>query len=221
MNIPNWKTLLHIAVTAALAVCLIALTTNHYNIKACIIESSYYKKMLSMVTRVEQVEIMVYQEPEPINPQVRLLADYMRSRNSQLSREITVLIASEIVKVAEENNVPLPLLVGLVEKESIFNPMASATIPGSKTDRARGLTQIYQGEGIEIEQNKAHDLNYNLTIGCKILNRKIELNHGNLENALANYSGNATGYSTSVLENVGRFTIYTLKKKKAEEIAKL
>jgi hypothetical protein len=38
---------------------------------------------------------------------------------------------------------------------------------------------------------------------------------------LANYSGNAAGYSTSVLENVGRFTIYTLKKKKAEEIAKL
>jgi len=170
--------------------------------------------LLHMYKQEAEATVVVIQELQPPEiSQSEVLVGYMRERNDRLPVEITTLIAEEIIKASEEHDIPLPLLVGLVEKESTFNPLASASIPGSKTARARGLTQIYQGEGIEVDISQAYDLGYNLATGCYILNKKIELNSGDLESALKNYSGNAAGYSDAVLRNAGRFTLYTVKKK--------
>jgi soluble lytic murein transglycosylase-like protein len=107
-----------------------------------------------------------------------------------------------------EHGIQVSLLTGLIEKESVFNASAATEIPGKSGDFARGLMQIYQGESVQIDKDRAYDLGYNLDTGCTILNKKLQLANGDLEKALSNYSGRAQGYSDDVLKGVGRYTLY-------------
>jgi len=160
-------------------------------------------------TREVKVEVQVPIPRPPRDPEAIIVGQYMRARNSRLSIEITELIADELVAQAKIAGFPPELLVGIIEKESLFNPMVTTQIPGGKPDAtAKGLMQLYQAENIEIDQNRAWDIKYNIATGCKILSKKLELTDANMSKALSNYSGNAKGYTTDVLQSVGRFTLY-------------
>jgi hypothetical protein len=118
-------------------------------------------------------------------------------------------LSKEIHKQAVAQNLPYVLITAVIGKESVFNPFVNTSIPGGKQgDTAKGLMQLYQAEGIEIDPNRAFDLSYNIDTGCQIIKKKMELNNNRLEKALANYSGNADGYPSSVLENVGRIVMF-------------
>ena len=112
-----------------------------------------------------------------------------------------------IIEYSKEEHLPSSLVVGMIEKESLFNPLATSDF-NSGNDHAKGLMQIYKGEGFDIDDTQIYDLKYNIKMGCKILNKKLQLTRNNLERALNNYSGNSKGYSDEVLVAVVRYTMY-------------
>lgn len=135
--------------------------------------------------------------------------NYMLARNSRLAPEIADVIAQELTRASEEKQLPLSLLLGIVEKESLFNPFEV-----SKAG-AQGLLQILLGE-VEIDRTRGHGIRYNIEVGTMILLEKVEQNRGDLVAALAAYSGGAEGYQQDVLMNMGRFLLFQQSKKGGE-----
>ncbi len=175
------------------------------------------KMIANFIEKDVYIEVPV--ESPPDNPEIEIISQYMQSRNSRLSVEICYLISKIIFEKSKEYNIPTNLIIGIIEKESIFNPSATTEIPAKKGSYAKGLMQVYQGENIDIDQDKVYNLGYNIDIGCQIFNKKLDLNNGNFEKALANYSGNAENYTDNVLANAGRYSMFTWKLSYKEKIA--
>jgi soluble lytic murein transglycosylase-like protein len=144
-----------------------------------------------------------------IDPEVKILKEYQKLRNSRIPIEIAKLQAELIVEVAHESGLPVELLVGIISAETAHTFDASA-VSGVG---AVGLMQILQGqneagEEIEISEEKKFDIQYNLQIGCAILKGKLKKTDGNLYRALQMYSGGADRYPERVYEGVGRYVMY-------------
>jgi hypothetical protein len=165
------------------------------------------KKITERFTKEIYVEVPVEREPETLSPEQQHISHYITGRYSRTPVEIARLISAEIIKQSEAHDLPSVLITAIIEQESMFNPSATSQITGTK-DTAKGLMQIYKAESIEVDQDQAYDLSYNISVGCQILKKKLELNNGNLEKALSNYSGNTEGYTSGIYENVGRITLY-------------
>lgn len=134
-----------------------------------------------------------------------VLAEYIRARNSKVPAELADLIANEVVSVCADAAVPVDLVVGIIETESLWNPMAVS--PAG----ARGLMQVLKGDKIEVDRAQAHNIKYNLETGIGILAEKQEISDG-LSEALQKYSGGKPGYAELVMQNVGRYRLYTLRR---------
>jgi len=164
-----------------------------------------YEAVLDKPPKVVVTEIIKVYQP---SKEELVITKYILAQNTKMSTEIAQLISRFIVESSQKHKIPSELIVGIIEQESVFNPSAATAIPSKPGDFARGLMQIYQGEDITVDRDRAYDLQYNLDTGCSILNKKLELANGNLDKALANYSGRANGYSLLVLQNVGRLTLF-------------
>jgi soluble lytic murein transglycosylase-like protein len=146
-----------------------------------------------------------YEQEFKIDPFILAVTQYQKARNSKLPIELAEIQAIHMVDVSKQENIPLPLLVAIVEKESLFNPLA-VSFAG-----ATGLGQILHAPNVVIDDQQRFDIRYNLEIACLILHGKIEKNSGNLTKALADYSGGAKNYASSVYENIGRFSMFEIK----------
>lgn len=169
-------------------------------------------KPLDVITEYKEVRYKPTSE-------VRVVAAYIKARNPRMSAEISALMARFISESAERHGLPVELVVGVIEKESMFNPSAAAEIPAAKGEFARGLMQIYQGEGVVVDKEQAYDLQYNLDMGCTILNGKLRITKGDLAKALGNYSGNTKNYADDVMCNVGQFSMFRWQKQPDIEVA--
>lgn len=142
-----------------------------------------------------------------IDPEILIIADYIKLRNSRSPKEMARLIAGAIMEEAKFFNVSSTLILAIIEKETLFECTAVSSVG------AKGLMQVYKGqdqhgEEVVIDSEKAFDIHYNIEIGIKILKGKLKSNNGNLTKALDNYSNNTPGYSSGVLENIGRYIMY-------------
>lgn len=138
---------------------------------------------------------------------IKNLTEYQLKRNSRLPLELAELQSSLIHLHTEKTGVPLPLVVGMIEAETLFLPHET-----SKAG-AKGLMQLYVGE-VEIDSNRVYDIAYNIETGIIILQEKLNKHNGNMAKALEAYSGGARGYVEKVYQNVGRFVTYCSLKEK-------
>lgn len=141
-----------------------------------------------------------------INPEIKILTEYQKMRNSKIPAEIAEMQAISIIKVAKEFGYPVELLVGIIGSESNFDPFSVSGVG------AAGLMQILIEDTVQIDDKKKFDIEYNLRKGCEILNRKLAKNNKELPKALVGYSGGAEGYVDKVYIGVGRYTMYRSKK---------
>ena len=130
------------------------------------------------------------------------LSRFIRYRVSTMPIEYSMVIAQNIIAVANEYNTSVDLIVGIVETESCWNASAISSAG------ARGLMQILRGETVTVDPEQAHNIHYNLSIGCEILRGKIKLAGGDLNLALSNYSGGANEYTNKVLVCMGRWILF-------------
>lgn len=143
----------------------------------------------------------------------KVLVKYQRLRNSRVPLELAELQAHAIVTAAKASALPVTLLVGIIETESLFDPL---TLSSAK---AAGLMQILQEDGVDIDPDRRFDISYNIEKGCEILRSKLKKENGDLPLALLGYSGGALGYSERVYEAAGRFAVYRERAKEIQLVA--
>jgi len=155
-------------------------------------------------TKETPIDLTALTQVVKVNPEVRVVAKYMKTRNSKLPIEIAELQAQVLVDTASKERLPVELLVGITETESTppFNPFSESSIG------AAGLMQIYQAHNVTIAPDKKFDIKYNLEIGSVILKGKLAAAKGDLTKALAMYSGHAGNYAPRVYECIGRYSMY-------------
>lgn len=144
-----------------------------------------------------------------INPEIKILTEYQKKRNSRIPIEIAELQAVMMIRIAKEEKLPIELIVGIAEKESNFDSYSISSAG------ATGLMQILQAPNVDIDQDQRYNIKYNLEIACLILHGKLEKNQGNLTQALADYSGNAEGYAGKVYESIGRYSMFKAREKES------
>lgn len=165
------------------------------------------KQVAPKESAVEQVVIKTKRDIEE-----EVLAEYIKGRNGKVPDEIVPIIAQTIFNKSAEYDIPILLLVGVIEHESLFNPFAVGVVvpkkPGEKRlERALGLMQILNPTRT-IDPKKLHNIGYNITIGSQELKDHLTTFNNNLEQALQRYSGGATDYYTKVLTAAGRYALY-------------
>jgi soluble lytic murein transglycosylase-like protein len=114
------------------------------------------------------------------------------------------------VEVAKKNKMNYILINGIIEKESLYNPFSVSNAS------AKGLMQILKEDGVDIDQDKVHDIHYNVETGVKILQSKMKKADGNISKGLSLYSGRANNYHNEIYENIGRYTMYREKELKED-----
>lgn len=157
-------------------------------------DSTYFHKEVDEAALVADALI--------VDPQVKIVTEYQKSRYSSVPIELAEIQANLIVQAAKKHQLPVSLIVGMVEKESHFNPFSKSSVG------ATGLMQIFQAPGVEIDNKRRHDLAYVLDIGCNILKDKYKAANGSWSKALSMYSGYAEKYAEGVYENMGRFAMF-------------
>jgi hypothetical protein len=216
------KVIIKIAILSTLVLLIGTFLTNqqlrdklHYEA----MKNKTYEGIYLVLINKPKVEIKeVYIEYVPCVEEL-LLTKYIQSQNTRMSFEVSQMIAKFVYEASIRHRIPTELIISIIQKESVFDPSAATAIPGKPGEFARGLMQIFQGENVTIDRDRAYDLKYNIDIGCSILNKKIELANGNIDKAVSNYSGKAQGYSEDVMRNVGMYTIFKWQKQMTEELA--
>jgi hypothetical protein len=161
------------------------------------------KKEVKVVEEVKELPMVKPEKKKGILKQeIRTMAKYIKMRNSKIPQEIADLQAEFIVTIADKNKVNVSLVNGIIEKESLYDPTAV-----SKAS-ARGLLQILRCDGVDIDPNKAHDLEYNIQTGISILQIKLSKTGNDLSSALQAYSGGSKDYARDVYANIGRYSMF-------------
>ena len=137
----------------------------------------------------------------------KAISSYIMRRYTRVPKKLADDIAKQTVKVAKEEDVPVSLLVAIMDQESGFNPMAKSP------SGARGLMQVmpFWVKELKIVKHKRelHDVYKGIKAGAIILRDALERTNGNVKKALALYKGpKYTAYVKHILRLAGEFEIY-------------
>lgn len=112
--------------------------------------------------------------------------------NKRIDPDIADLISNAVDKYCEEYNLPVKLILGIINRESHFDHLAKSSV-------AFGLMQVYpkfhpekcEEFGINIEDNNSlknlYHIEPNIAIGCKIFKEYYLKSEGDLKETFHNY----------------------------------
>jgi Na+-transporting methylmalonyl-CoA/oxaloacetate decarboxylase gamma subunit len=126
-------------------------------------------------------------------------------RNFQIiPKSVSVDIAEQIFTISKKEDICPELIVGIIEVESSFNPMAISK------KNARGLMQVMPewAKKFGLKLMDLHDIDTNIQTGIKVLKIHIEENKGSIRKGLYYYVGKSNEYSKSVYEAMGKFVAF-------------
>jgi len=93
-------------------------------------------------------------------------------------------IVNKAFEEAKNNKISPYTVLSVIQVESNFDPNAKSSV-------AEGLMQINLDawkDYFKIDTEKIHDIDYNITIGCKILRHYLDITNGDLSRALYLYN---------------------------------
>jgi len=133
---------------------------------------------------------------------------YIKNRYTKIPKEIAQSIAKNIIIYSDKYKIQPELLVGMIEIESMFNPMAISRVG------ARGLMQVMPEWVPKLNINKLndlHDIDVGIEAGIEVF--KIHLNEAknDVSKGLFLYVGKDSEYVRNVYSAIGRFTTYKTK----------
>jgi len=159
-----------------------------------------------------------------LDNQMQSVSKYIYSKQKTKSIHISNYIAYSLVDLARINNISIDLLVGLIQVESRFDPLAVSN------KNAKGLMQVCDlGRGYDsskktyketFDQSKIFDVRYNLTCGINIFKDKVrqiqkdrtgkknKYKRSIIEQALFMYVGSDENYIDSVLNRRHEFLAF-------------
>lgn len=189
------------------------------NVKAWILEKHYdpnfNKTDPNNTIRVENGPIFEI-TPEHVREirfeltkEMDIISEYIEGCNYNLSKIVADKIAYEVVCQCKKEKLPTPLILGIMQTESNFNPMALSK------KKARGLMQVLDKacKGETIDKSRLHNIGYNIESGIKILKSKLDFSKGDLDRALFYYVGRDKKYSAKIYRNISDFMFFNSKNK--------
>jgi len=134
---------------------------------------------------------------------------YIRNTYTKVPRVVAKTIAENVVEQAKKENVSAELVVGIIEVESVFNPMAIG--PKTKYGNARGLMQVMPEWAKKFNLENVHDLHYintNITCGIKVFKIHLEEGKGKISEGLYFYVNKDRSYVDKVYRAMGKFVSF-------------
>jgi len=134
---------------------------------------------------------------------------YIRNTYTKVPRVVAKTIAENVVEQAKKENVSAELVVGIIEVESVFNPMAIG--PKTKYGNARGLMQVMPewAKKFNLENvHDLHDINTNITCGIKVFKIHLEEGKGKISEGLYFYVNKDRSYVDKVYRAMGKFVSF-------------
>lgn len=130
------------------------------------------------------------------------IANYIQQVNPIIPEETATSIGIAVKRTSALYGVPIPLIIGMIETESHFNPQAI----GSSGER--GLMQVHPKFWLHRLKLKdrfsLHGIFTGIESGVRILRYQLDKNNGDLRKALVRYNG-AKIYADKIYEAAGRF----------------
>lgn len=221
-------TMFMISISFALFIFLIYEINKNYNLRSMLIENE--SNVLSKIDRKTEVYqedieklkrqkgVLLKQLDDCQDPDETLSYDivaYIKSKYTTVPKTVAVDIASNVVKYSKEYNMSPELVVGIIEVESNFNPMAISS------KKARGLMQLMPEWAKKFDVDKVsefHNIDTNIKYGIQVL--KIHINDdgkGNIAKGLYYYVGKSDTYADKVFVAIGKFVSFRYKTEIVEE----
>jgi soluble lytic murein transglycosylase-like protein len=173
----------------------------HYNHMLLRLSSIYIFILLALwtpdiVPGLFRVPVISHVRPEPLPKEQIALVSYLAAKYHQ-SVDATVTIVKSAYAEGLRRGVPPLLVLAIIEKESSLKPAAKSNYG------ALGLMQVvprFHGDKLQEESHPEglYDPDTNIRVGTKILAEYLDKKRGNVENALKQYSGNASDYTKKV-----------------------
>jgi len=138
---------------------------------------------------------------------IYVIRDYIQNRNRHAPKSVAEEIAKNVVTVSNEKEVALPLILGIMEVESEFNPFAK-----SKAG-ARGLMQVMPESVGKLptkveDKYDLHDIQTGIRAGVDVFKIHLDENDGNVTKGLYHYVNKDNTYATKVYQAIGRFLAF-------------
>jgi hypothetical protein len=134
---------------------------------------------------------------------------YITYNYNKISKTVAKTIALNIIKESNEQDMSPELIMGIMQVESVFNPMQV----GKKTKygHARGLMQVMP-EWVKKFNLKSkhdlHDIDTNIKSGVRVFNIHLKEANGNISKGLYLYVNKDKAYINKVYTAVGKFVSF-------------
>jgi len=134
---------------------------------------------------------------------------YIRFNYNKIPKVVAKTIAFNIVTESKKQEMSPELVVGIIQVESVFNPMQV----GKKTKYgyARGLMQVMpewvKKFGLK-SRHDLHDIDTNIKSGIRVFNIHLKEANGNISKGLYLYVNKDKAYINKVYTAVGKFVSF-------------
>lgn len=180
------------------------------------IKNSLFDKELEKIKLIQnQIEIQeeVIEKKEVENhtdPLKRKIELYIKTTHPRVSSVVAKEISHQIIVLSENYKISHELVLGIIQVESSFNPMAV----GSKTKygHARGLMQVMpewtKKLGLD-NQYDFHEINIGIESGIRVFLIHLEEEGGDISKGLYCYVNKDDVYVNKVYEVMGKFVSFS------------
>ena len=130
---------------------------------------------------------------------------YIDNKFSRVPDSVSKEIADEILTISKKENISPELIMGIMQVESSFNPLAISN------KGARGLMQVMPAWAKKFELEKVsdlHNIDTNIECGVRVLKIHIEESKGSLTKGLYHYVGKSDSYAGKVYQAMGQFIAF-------------
>lgn len=210
----------HLVIFSVISIVFIALLILlNYNIKS--LKQSF--KLIKSTVETQEKVISKYEKRSISNNSekdailIRHMETYIRNRYTKTPKVIAKEIPITIIRYSKQYDVSPELLLGIIEVESMFNPLTESS------KGAKGLMQVMPEWapklGLE-SANDLHDIDTGIESGIKVFLIHLEEAKGNISGGLYRYVNKDHSYVDRVYSSIGRFIAYSSTLEEPEKIVK-
>lgn len=200
---------------------LVAIFVFYANMKFMEMEDLNYQSLIlkNQVIDHESKNIMLKMEIESLQAAIAhmevkdeketetMICNYITTHYKRTPPTVAKEISKHIVLASKEKNLAAPLILGIMQVESSFDPYAV-----SKVD-ARGLMQVMPEWVGKLKTNLSskydlHNISTGIHAGCDVFKIHLDENDGNVNKGLYYYVGKDNAYVLKVYTAVGKYLAY-------------
>jgi soluble lytic murein transglycosylase-like protein len=140
--------------------------------------------------------------------ETEMICNYIKKHYRRTPPSVAKEISEALIAVSKEKNVAVPLLLGITEVESNFNPYATSKVG------ARGLMQVMPEWVGKLDtpltdKHDLHDIITGIRAGADVFKIHVKENKGSINKGLYYYVNKDKSYVLKVYTAVGKYLAFS------------